>query len=302
MDKSGFIVGIEAGGTSFLLGLAAIKDIHNIVISKRIETVSPEETLGQCKKIIELWGKSHNILAIGVAAFGPIDLTEGSEFYGYITTTPKEQWKFTNILGFFEKSFPSMVCTMHTDVYPPALAESKETFESPSISTAYVTVGTGIGASVCFEDESTIFCEAGHASCPVSRVDQLTGFPGVCSFHKCGCIEGMACASSIAKRAGIDPSELKSLPDDHDVWNNVAHYLAHLCLNITLMWRPKRIVLGGGVMQRSCLFKLIRMKFVKYLNDYVSVPPVDKYIVPPKLSHPGLIGAFYLASRGLKKL
>ena len=42
-------------------------------------------------QIIE-WFKKFDIKALGLACFGPIDLHEESETYGYITSTPKLEW------------------------------------------------------------------------------------------------------------------------------------------------------------------------------------------------------------------
>ena len=38
----------------------------------------------------------------------------------------------------------------------------------------------------------------------------------------------------------------------------MAHYLAALCLSLTLLASPDVIVLGGGVLKRTVLFDLIR--------------------------------------------
>ena len=95
---------------------------------------------------------------------------------------------------------------------------------------------------------------------------------GVCRYHG-PCIEGLACAEAIAKRKGIKPSELASLSDDDEVWVKWSHYLAHLCLNLTLTVSPHVIVIGGGVLQRLSLLPLIRSKFVKLLNNYIEALP-----------------------------
>ena len=34
-----------------------------------------------------------------MAAFGPLCLDKKSEYYGYVTTTPKKGWHFFNLLG-----------------------------------------------------------------------------------------------------------------------------------------------------------------------------------------------------------
>ena len=49
----------------------------------------------------------------------------------------------------------------------------------------------------------------------------------------------------------------------------MGYYIANLCLNILLMNSVEVIILGGGVMNRSILYPIIRNEFKKLLNGYV---------------------------------
>jgi len=49
----------------------------------------------------------------------------------------------------------------------------------------------------------------------------------------------------------------------------VGYYLANLCLTISLMNSVEVIILGGGVMNRSILYPIIRNEFRRLLNGYV---------------------------------
>lgn len=42
---------------------------------------------------------SRRFTSIGVASFGPVDLDPASPTYGFITSTPKPLWRYTDILG-----------------------------------------------------------------------------------------------------------------------------------------------------------------------------------------------------------
>jgi fructokinase len=58
--------------------------------------------------------------------------------------------------------------------------------------------------------------------------------------------------------------------------------------------------LGGGVMQRSHLFPLVRLEVQALLNGYIQVPEIlqriDAYVVPPALrTQAGVLGAIALA-------
>ena len=91
-----------------------------------------------------------------------------------------------------------------TDVNAPALAEflkNRELNASLS-SSAYVTVGTGIGVGLVVNGRTVhglLHPEAGHI-----MVARLTGddFTGTCPFHG-ACIEGLCSSGALAARKGI---------------------------------------------------------------------------------------------------
>jgi fructokinase len=68
-------------------------------------------------------------------------------------------------------------------------------------------------------------------------------FAGVCPFHG-DCLEGLVTNVSIAKRLGLTIDDLKDLKDDNPVWQIVGHYLAGICLNLTLICSPEKILIG----------------------------------------------------------
>jgi fructokinase len=70
--------------------------------------------------------------------------------------------------------------------------------------------------------------------------------------------------------------------------------------NVICTISPTRIILGGGVMQKSGLLENVRKKVQAYLNDYVDSPEIkqriDRYIVAPGLGgRAGVMGAIALA-------
>jgi hypothetical protein len=42
-------------------------------------------------------------------------------------------------------------------------------------------------------------------------------------------------SAGLATRAGCSIDDLKNLPDDHEVWDVAAHYLASLCANMVIL-------------------------------------------------------------------
>jgi fructokinase len=72
------------------------------------------------------------------------------------------------------------------------------------------------------------------------------------------------------------------------------------CVNLILIASPEKIVFGGGVMKRECLFPKIRAAVREMLNGYVQVDQIltdkiDEYIVSSDFGNDaGLIGCAFL--------
>ncbi|TMW67054.1 hypothetical protein Poli38472_012170 [Pythium oligandrum] len=284
--------GVELGGTTWLLAIA-VNDPQNIVAQTKIDTTTPAETL---VKAVE-WLKTQKFDAIGIASFGPVDLNKESPTYGYITSTPKAGWGNTEIVGVFKREFPGIPIGFDTDVNAPALYEVVHGGHGPISSACYITIGTGIGVGICVGGvpvHGNLHPEGGHMLVPPAEADIAAGFKGVCPFHG-ACIEGMAASGAIAARKGIDRRELESIPDDDAVWDTLAHYLAHFCVNLTLTVSPQVIVIGGGLSKRNKIFERIHEKFEKIVNKYVPYPPVASYIKPSFHDQIGLVSSLELA-------
>ena len=93
----------------------------------------------------------------------------------------------------------------------------------------------------------------------------------------------------------------RELPDDHPAWALEARYLALALDNFVCTLSPRRIILGGGVMERLALFPMIHRELQALLGGYVQAPQVtthiDRYVVPPAFGpRAGIMGALALAS------
>jgi fructokinase len=134
----------------------------------------------------------------------------------------------------------------------------------------------------------------GHLLIPHSR--ERDPFPGICPFHG-DCFEGMASGPAIQKRLGV-PGAM--IPEEDPYWDIEVDYIASALMNYILTLSPKKIILGGGVMQRDFLFPKIRRRVQELLNGYVSskkiLGDIEDYIVPPGLGNQsGSLGAIALA-------
>lgn len=285
--------GIEAGGTKFVCALG--DDNGRILQQTTIPTSSPRETLASVFAFFR--SQQEKVSAIGVGAFGPIDLNADSSSYGYILPTPKPGWTNTDIVGEISRALDAPV-SVDTDVNCALFAEAAYGSGRSEQNLAYVTIGTGIGAGIMTNGEVLYggsHPEIGHMYAPALLSDR--NFEGVCPYHGKKCLEGLVSGPAIYKRWQMTSSEF---PDGHEAWDIIAHYISVVCLNLQLCVAPKKIILGGGVMRQQKLFPLVREKFRENLNGYgpagLDINALDDLIVPPGLKgDAGVIGALKIA-------
>ncbi len=293
--------GIEAGGTKFVcaVGLPG----GQLLAESRFPTTSPSETLGRAVAFFEKQSARHGRLsALGVAAFGPLDPDPASPTFGQITTTPKPGWANADVVGALQDALDLPV-GFDTDVNGAALAEGRWGAAQGLHTYIYLTIGTGIGGGIVAQGSllhGQLHPEVGHML--LDHDWRRDPFPGTCPFHG-DCFEGLASGPAIERRwqeAGVN------LPADHPAWELEAAYLAQALHSLICILSPQRIILGGGVMEQSQMFPLVRANVLRLLQGYVQHPAVleqiDDYIVPPGLGNrAGVLGALALAEKALGK-
>lgn len=297
------IAAIEAGGTKFVCAVGTgPNDVRDVT---RIPTTTPEETLHAVTRFLSTAKSKHGpFSAIGVGSFGPIDLNRDSETYGYITSTPKPGWQFTNVAPMLHDRYHVPVA-WDTDVNAAVLAEYLWGAGKDTDPLIYITVGTGVGGGVLVNGQllhGLLHPEIGHLVVPPPQNSAAIVHECHCPFHK-SCVEGYICGPALASRWGM---KAENMPVDHPAWEEVADVMAHALMNLTLTLCPKRIILGGGVMSQSHILPLIRGQLHKLNNNYLRVPELahdlDNFIVAPGLGgQSGLLGALALGKYELDR-
>ncbi len=195
--------GIEAGGTKFV---CLVGDHEGTILAeRRLPTRGPRETMADAIAFLREASAADPLQAIGVGAFGPLDLRPGPG-YGRILATPKPGWSGAEIAGPLRDAFGVPVA-VDTDVTAAALAEGRWGAARGLATFAYMTVGTGIGVGIVAGGRplhGLVHPEAGHVSVPRMPGDD---FPGVCPFHG-SCLEGMASGPAMAARWGVPAEDL----------------------------------------------------------------------------------------------
>jgi fructokinase len=284
--------GIEAGGTKFVCGIGSGPDD---VRTAQFPTSTPDITVSKAIAFFKTEAGT-SLDAIGIGSFGPVDLDPQSPTYGHITSTPKPGWENFNLLGSVQQAL-GVPAALDTDVNVALLGEEKWGAANKLADAVYLTIGTGVGGGVMAHGQLVhgfLHPEIGHLRLPHDFARDP--FPGSCRFHG-DCLEGLACGPAMQARWGVPAG---TLPPQHPAWELEAHYLALAAVNLTVTLCPRRILMGGGVMQQAQLFPMIRKEFRRLMNDYLQrrevLEELDKFIQPPGLgSLAGIVGALVLA-------
>ena len=283
---------IEAGGTKFVVGVGTSPDDLQTI---SVPTTSPAATL---EKVISFLRQKagRELSAVGVGAFGPVDLRPESPTFGYITSTPKVEWQQCDLTWTLQRALEVPI-GFDTDVNAAAAGEARWGAGRGIPDFIYLTVGTGIGGGAMVNGElihGMLHPEMGHVRIPHNLAEDA--YPGGCPYHQ-DCLEGLASGPAMQARWG---AAAQSLPDDHPAWALEARYLALGLATWVCTLSPERMVLGGGVMQNTNLFPMIRKELLRLLNGYIHANPlldqIDAYVVPPELGNrAGVLGAMVLA-------
>lgn len=285
--------GIEAGGTKFVLALGTGPD--DVVDTAVVPTTTPGETLARVREFFDAPREGVRVSRVGIASFGPLDLRPSSPTYGRITTTPKPGWAGTDLLGAVRSWF-EVPAVIDTDVNGAAFGEARWGAARDVRSSAYLTVGTGIGGGAVVDGRvlgGQVHPEMGHLHVRRHPDDD---FAGSCPFHG-DCLEGMASGPAIRARVGRPAHDLGEELDR--VVELEAFYLAQLLSTVALVLAPERVVLGGGVLGMPGLMTAVRWAVLDRLAGALDGTPVAEdvgsWLVPPQLGRlSGVLGAIAL--------
>jgi fructokinase len=284
---------VELGGTKTSFGAGSSPDDLESAVT--VATTSPGETLG---RVLEYFA-GNPVEAVGIAAFGPVELRRDHPEYGRIKTTPKEGWSGVDIVGPIEAELGVGV-GFDTDVNGAALGEARWGAGRDLASLVYVTVGTGIGGGALIEGAPVHGLghpEMGHITV---RRHPADSYEGCCRLHG-DCLEGLASGPAIEGRFGGRGEDLSG-GDLIDAVALEAFYLAQMMRDLIYTLAPQRIVLGGGVSRMPGLLEGVGEGLRDELAGYPGLPEHEAgFLVPPGLGRlSGLAGGLVLAEMALR--
>lgn len=267
-----------------------------ILATERFPTEGPDTTIARILAFFSHPSRPRP-RAVGIAAFGPLELDPRSPRWGQVlATTPKPEWAGAAI-GPALRDGLDVPVALDTDVGAAALGELRWGAGREAESVCYLTVGTGIGAGIVSDGRPVhglLHPEAGHVRIPHDR--DRDPFPGACPFHG-DCWEGLASGHALGERWGREPA---ALPEDHEAWALEAEYLAAGLLAIVMIASPHRLIAGGGVLGHAGLLARTRVELRRLLGGYLDRPELTgdlkSYLVAPTLGdRAGVLGALALA-------
>jgi fructokinase len=257
-------------------------------------TTTPGETV---RRAVRFFAENGPVGAVGVGAFGPVDIRRSSPTWGTITTTPKPGWADTDLAGALRAGL-GVPIALDTDVNVAALGEWRWGAATGLDTFCYITVGTGIGGGAVVNGRilhGLLHPEFGHMRIPHDRARDPFG--GTCPYHG-DCLEGLASGEAIRQRWGQAAQRIA----DPAAWELEADYLALALVNVICVLSPQRIIIGGGVAKQPTLLPLVRGRVRELLAGYLRAPELtdpgatDRYVTVPGLGdRAGVIGATGLA-------
>lgn len=295
------IAAIETGGSKILCRVTEVhKDrdrADGAPPTHRFATTTPQAAVADLVEAIRgEMAAGDQLIAIGLASFGPLIVDPASPDCGLMLSTPKPHWSGFNLSKSLTERLAAPVF-LETDVAAAAIAEQAMGAAFGLDAVAYVTVGSGIGGALLAEGRTlkgALHPEIGHL-----RIKRRDGdaTPSACPFHD-DCAEGLTAGPALGRRL----ADGETLTDRPDIRALAADYLGQLCASLALAWSPRCIVLGGGVMSTPGLRAEVAAALTRNLGDYgAAMISGPDYLRPPALEHSGLEGALILARRQVSK-
>ena len=229
-------IGLDIGGTRCR---AASADLRGTVI-KRIQGATPaglDEGLDLLHKMIAEAAGDRSIKAIGAAIGGPLDHVQG-----VVSPLHQPAWRNVGLKALMTEKYG---CDFHVDVDTnvAALGEWKYGGEKAS-RFLYLTLSTGMGGGFLIDGNIYRGAGGGHPEVGHHSIACKCTYPERVSCE-CGgtdCLEALISGNGIRRIYGRPAEEL--CPDE---WNEVACNLGQGLRNLTAIYLPDVIALGGGV-------------------------------------------------------
>jgi len=245
-------IGIDIGGTH-IKGLRLRGSTVERMVSTPTPATDPESLIDAVvDQIVELRESPDDAVGVAVAAF--LDSTRRR-----VTFSPNIFWSNVSLADILDSRVGGRV-VVENDANAACYGEYAMGSGQGATSLAMLTLGTGVGGAVMVDGQlvtgaSGVAGELGHL--PLGPGSRTCGCGGV------GCVETVASGSAIVARVRERAGIAEATPDDivtvlekdpalrESVLHDVGEALARTILTLHRVTDPERVILGGGVMDRS---------------------------------------------------
>jgi glucokinase len=309
-------IGVDIGGTKVAAGV--VDDDGRVIDTERRPTPGHDiaETERVIAEVVEVLGKRHDIVAVGIGAAGWIASDRATVLF-----SPHLAWRNEPLRDALADRIGSPV-TVENDANAAAWAEYRYGAAQGARVVVCVTLGTGIGgglvvSGVLYRGAYGVGCEYGHMSVvPEGRR---------CACGNRGCWEMYASGSALARDArelaevspvsahrllelaGGDPDELTGQlvtdaaregdPAAVEIYTTMGQWLGRGLASLAAIIDPVVFVIGGGVSEAGdLLIAPARETFRRSLTGR-GFRPVAEVKLAQLGPNAGLVGAADLARR-----
>lgn len=265
--------------------MAALADADGVVIRKKTVATPAglAEGLSLLKQLVRDLGAAEDIRAIGAAIGGPLDWQQG-----VVSPLHQPEWRQVPLKQIMEDEF-GVPFRVEVDTDAAALAEYH--FGGKNMSQLlYLTISTGMGGGFIIDGEiyrgaAGIHPEVGHMSVPMrcrfpERVKCECGAPD--------CLEALVSGNGI-QRIYQKPAENLSSEE----WQEVGWHLGQGLRNLSVIYAPAVIAIGGGVAIGGGAALLGPARAV--LKDHLKIIPPPEVRLSQLGYETALVGAISLA-------
>jgi glucokinase len=295
------IGGVDIGGTKIAVGV--VDESGRVLAKKECATDAQrsfEHAMRQVATLLRQCAERAHVKldGIGIGCTGPLDSATGT--LGNVNNLPG--WKGGNPVDFMSREF-GVAGALENDADAAALGELRWGTGRPKMRFLYVTVGTGIGASLILDGKVYRGVDGCHPEIGHHIIDP-SGPPCTCGVR--GCWESLAAGPAMTEwlrknspadsgYGNLSAREICARVQDPDKWaqravEREAYYLGLGLANLITLFAPEAIVLGGSVIKSAHLF-LDRVREV--IRQNCRLVPADRVeITLASLgADAGLIGA-----------
>jgi glucokinase len=239
------IAGMDLGGTCVRIAIATDEArILRRCEARTRDLETPERLVAWAAAAIHRMGEGRRIASLGIAAPGPLDPVRG------VLLNPP------NLVGWQDVPLAdmcaaAMCCPAHleNDANLAAWGEFKHGAGRGATNMVYVTWSTGVGAGLVlehrlFSGSNGVAGEIGHTIIdPAGPLD---------SCGQRGCVEAFCGGRALETQTGRSAEALfeaaaQGEPEATAVVERAATYMGYALINLTNLFDPQVIVLGGGV-------------------------------------------------------